>query len=140
MMEWIRFEAIIVVDYSCSYRTMEFQYIRCVKIIGQVKGDGKGNRKDECKEMEDSSHGVHEEMCKKKKKKEQRNRGKQKIHNHESVTFHSDGQLTWFTEFHVYNENQCNNLHRFSFLFYFSFAFITRVSNFLIYFTASFNV
>lgn len=46
---------------------MEFQYIRCVKIIGQVKGDGKGNRKDECKEMEDSSHGVHEEMCKKKK-------------------------------------------------------------------------
>lgn len=47
---------------------MEFQYIRCVKIIGQVKGDGKGNRKDECKEMEDSSHGVHEEMCKKKKR------------------------------------------------------------------------
>ena len=53
-------------------------------------------------------------MCKKKKKKK-KNRGKKKkkekrigenkkIYNHESVTFHSDGQLTWFTEFHVYNE------------------------------------
>lgn len=41
------------------------------------------------------------EMCKKKKKRIGENK---KIYNHESVTFHSDGQLTWFTEFHVYNE------------------------------------
>ena len=47
--------------------------------------------------------GVHGK-CVKKKKKEKRIGENKKIYNHESVTFHSDGQLTWFTEFHVYNE------------------------------------
>lgn len=111
MIEWIRFEAIIVVDCSCSYRTMEFQYIRCGKIIGQVKGDGKGNRKDECKEMEDS---FRMEKCAKKKKTKESGKTKN------LQPWIRDVPFWWTAEFHVYNENQCNNLYWFSFLFYFS--------------------
>lgn len=85
MNKWIKFEGIIiviVVTHSCSYR------IRCnFGIFNVYKNNWTNERgwktKDKCKGM-DSSRGVHGKCVKKKKK---RNRGKQKIYNHESVTF-----------------------------------------------------
>ena len=54
-MKWIKFEGIvivIVVRHDCSYGISV--YSMCIKIIGQMKGDGKRSGKDECKGMDSS--------------------------------------------------------------------------------------
>lgn len=102
MNKWIKFEGIIiviVVTHSCSYR------IRCnFGIFNVYKNNWTNERgwktKDKCKGM-DSSRGVHGKCVKKKKKKSGENK---KSTTMNPWRFHSDGQLTWFTEFHVYNE------------------------------------
>lgn len=79
--------------------------------------------------------GVHGKCVKKKKKESGKTKKSTTMNPWRSILMDSWRGLLNFT----CTTKQCNNLQWFSFSFYSSFAFNTRASNFLIYFTASFN-